>query len=336
MSRRIPQQKRSRCTNRGYRGMPGTATSLPLLVVFAGMVGLACHRRAEVSSQSEVQSRMPQFVLRGDVRLRLFSYAGDGIERNPVLAIHGGPGVLSREFEQRVALLAALGAPVFWYRQRGIVPSTRSSSDDYSMIAYARDAASVARAIGKPPLIVAFSFGAFAAIDAVSADPHLARGLVLVNPPPPTLEADDEVRRIMRENLSWHAATGGLPADWSEAEGCDAVYVWATALDAPPREYLRFPMICDDDLARRTSAQMGAYDARGTFQAIETPTLIVRGEHDVFRTVLKFEDLGGPSASYAMIESCGHFLLSESGCAQQLVQSIAGWLDRQKLDDSAR
>src|SRR5262249_7853218 len=81
-----------------------------------------------------------------------------------MLAIHGGPGLFTKGFETEIASLTSLGVDVAWFPQRGLAPSTAPASRDYSLRAHADDIAAVARALDDRPIVIAFSWGALAAI----------------------------------------------------------------------------------------------------------------------------------------------------------------------------
>ncbi|MEM6305154.1 MAG: alpha/beta fold hydrolase [Pseudomonadota bacterium] len=109
-----------------------------------------------------------------------FAQAAGPAEATPVLLAHG-TAAWSGFWSREVTYLASKGYNAIAFDMPPFGYSERPANGDYSRPAQAKRILDLARAQPRPPIMVAHSFGAAAATEAVLRDPRSFAGLIIVN-----------------------------------------------------------------------------------------------------------------------------------------------------------
>lgn len=313
-------------TRETFRRRP---TSLCFLVTL-----LSCrHPRSHAAGEHPdgASDTMSEFVNVGKgVRLAVFRRDARDPRSGSILAVHGGPGIVSSSFGS-ILDISMLGFDATWFAQRGVPPSPQLEIgyglDDY--VADIRAIADVARR-HRPFVVVAFSFGALPSVQAFS-DGLDADGLVLVSPAPPDWRANMHMNKLAESQAAWMDAMGELPFGWREWPFCEAASARATVLDVPPQAFARLSLACSERSAKSTSRSMRGYDVTAAFAKIVVPVLVVRGDRDLGGRVRKFEDLPAREMATRVLAGCGHAVLSDQRCRSALFAAIEAWAGSGRL-----
>jgi len=176
----------------------------------------------------------------GELRVRVLTGPEHG---PPVLFLHG----VSRSGRDFVPLFPALAGSwqLHTLDHRGHGGSDRAPRRAYRITDYARDAAAVVRALGRPVVLFGHSLGAVTAAAVAAAEPGLVRAAVLEDPPSAEPVRLGEVR--------------------------DAAALRLSARCLPQLDRSVFDPVLDGTWFR-------GYDEDAVWKAIRCPVLLLRGE----------------------------------------------------------
>lgn len=152
-----------------------------LLAVLLVLAILALILFRVLASNREVGSAPPESGMYIDTPTQRFFVQAKGPEdAQPVLLAHG-TAAWSGFWAKEVELLAQAGYRAIAYDLPPFGYSARAADGDYTRPTQARRILDLARAQPKPPIMVAHSFGAAAATEAVLRDPRSFAGLIIVD-----------------------------------------------------------------------------------------------------------------------------------------------------------
>jgi proline iminopeptidase len=244
-------------------------------------------------------------------------------KREPILVVHGGPGMDHTYLLPGMTGLARAHRVVF-YDQRG---SGRTEGDvNASTVSFDRflsdiDALIDSLKLGQPVLL-GHSWGGFVAMRYAAKYPGRLRALILMNTEEPGQRYEAESIRLMRQRLTREdsvevARIAKTPemarSDTSAINATLRIYFRATFADRSLADRLAV------DLDTRTAKNMAPVatlvmgplmksDFWSEVATIRVPTLIVQGAQDVIPLALPRELAKTiPFAQLAIIENAGHF-----------------------------
>jgi non-heme chloroperoxidase len=263
-----------------------------------------------------VAAEAVQFAGAG-VRLVGERWAGDE-NAPPVLLLHGG-GQTRHSWARTAERLAAGGHTAYALDLRGHGDSDWAPDGDYSLDAFTGDIAAVARAIGRPPVLVGASLGGITSLVVAGEHPELAAGLVLVDVVVSLEPAG--VKRIV------DFMTGHLDGFATLDEVADAIAAYNPHRRRPRnldglRKNVRLGpdgrwhwhwdpafMRIDDEPRRR-----GRLDRlRAAAAGLAVPTLLVRGARSDVVSDAGIADMLAlvPSAEVADVQAAGHMVAGD-------------------------
>jgi proline iminopeptidase len=243
--------------------------------------------------------------------------------REPILVVHGGPGMDHTYLLPGMLGLAKSHRMVF-YDQRG---GGRTDGDvNASTVSFDRFLADVDAVIDSlklgRPVLLGHSWGGFVAMRYAARYPDRLRALILMNTEEPGQRYEAESFRLMRQRLTRDdsievARIAKTPemarSDTSAINGTLRIYFRATFADRSLAEQLSV------DLDARTAKNMAPVatlvmgplmesDFWSEVATIRVPTLIVQGAQDVIPLAMPRELAKTiPFAQLAIIENAGHF-----------------------------
>lgn len=260
-------------------------------------------------------------------------------EGDPVVVVHGGPGMDHRYLRPGLDILASDHALVY-YDQRGTGRSAAElDSASIHLDAFVADIEALRQALGHERVtVLGHSFGGLIAMGYALAHPDRTRALVLLNTVEPGSRFREETMRrsaalrgpedleAMRELLSsaeyarrdpatlsrfYRLAFRGTLRNPSHLDELNLEMAPATARNGP-------------DVARLLGGSVSDLDWWGRLESLAVPTLVVAGRHDPTPLPMA-EALAGaiPGARLAVLET-GHFPYVEDPSA--LAAAVASFL----------
>ncbi len=241
---------------------------------------------------------------------------------DPIIVIHGGPGLDHNYLRPGLDMLASSHALVY-YDQRGTGLSTADlDSAGINFDAFVSDVDTLRAALGYDRVtVLAHSFGALIGLAYAMRYPDRIRALILMDPVEPGSRWKDETAQ--------RAKAARTPADSAElaklmgSEGFKArdpatvseVYrlEFRPEFHDPSRE-----AALNLDLARSTAqngpvvdsllgASMGTIDWWGRLSSIQTPTLVLQGRYDLIPVAMAQALADSLPAGRLKILDSGHF-----------------------------
>ncbi len=260
--------------------------------------------------------------------LRVF--ARGRVSAPALVAVNGGPG-WSHDYMAATWDLAARGARVVLYDQRGTGDSSRPAAGDYGLPAYVADLDAVRAWTGQPRVVVlGHSFGAMLALAYAGAHPDRVRALVVVDAMP--LRAADLpaagaiAERQLQARASAHPASKvpRVGDDCWPEEHADAITAFTR--DESPFEPAFSGQRCSVATALGTMRALGDYDVTPALSAVHAPVLYVRGEADEPQMVSEGEVLRAlPHARRVVLPGCGHYVMIE--CRAAFDEAVGAFLE---------
>jgi proline iminopeptidase len=259
------------------------------------------------------------------------SLAGEG---EPVLLLHGGPGLPWTYLQPLIDELAA-GYRVAVYQQRGLAPSTAGAP--YDMATQAGDVVAVLGELGwARAAIVGHSSGGHLLLHVLAAHPERVAAALIVD----TLggvgdggEAafDDELLRrtpardVARvEHLERQAMAGeGTEADLAESMRLLWPAYFADPPNAPPAPEMTLSVEAYAETFESLHAELPALAAR--LAAVAVPTLFVHGAGGPMPVTASTDTAlaMGPAAEVEVLENAGHFpWLELPGCVRAALDRL--------------
>lgn len=296
-----------------------------LLALLALLAAAAFTNARPGSAESSSPLVVEGFVDAGDgVQLR-YRRLGDSAE--PVIVLHGGPGLTMEYLAADLSALAGERSVIF-YDQRGAGRSTLVS-DPAALDAqrYADDLEAVRRHFGLERLtLIGHSWGAgVAALYAIRHPERIAR-IVLVGPMPLRRSEFDRsfaaiaASRPPEEAQQIRAAAAAVRVDAGSAEKCRAFYaLWFRPFFADPTAMSRTRGdFCSGSpealrngglvVGRHTAPSLGDFDWRNPLQRVSSPVLVVHGRQEVIPISAAEEWVAAlPDSRLLLVEGAGHF-----------------------------
>lgn len=304
------------------RAQPAPSTTRILLALLTA-TAVASPGRAAGDPPAPVA--VEGYVVAGEgVRLR---YRRVGESGDPVVVLHGGPGLTSAYLADDLAPLAR-GRSVVFYDQRGAGGSTLvADAAGLDAQRFVDDLDAVRRHFGLERLtLVGHSWGAgVAALYAMRHPDRLSR-MVLVGPMPLRRGELDRsfaaiaASRPPEDAERFRAARDAVRADPGNAEACRAFYaLWFRPFFADPVAMARMrgdfcagsPEALRNgglNVGRHTMASLGDFDWRESLQRITAPVLVLHGSREVIPVSAAEEWAAAfPDARLQLVEGAGHF-----------------------------
>ena len=161
--------------------MRRTLLKFLVLLLILAVLFLVLLRLAAVQRESENQSSAPT---RGTMiqtqSLSFYTLSSGPTEGQPVLLAHGS-AAWSGFWEKEVTELGEAGYRAIAFDMPSFGYSDRPPDGDYSRAAQAKRILDLVGTLDTPPVMIAHSFGAAAATEAVLLDPKAFAGLIIVN-----------------------------------------------------------------------------------------------------------------------------------------------------------
>lgn len=224
---------------------------------------------------------------------RLFYQAvGTG---DPIVVVHGGPGLDHRYLRPGLDVLASLGSVVY-YDQRGTGRSEFELTEDaITWDAFVEDIDRLRQVLGHDRItVVGHSFGGLLALDYARRYPDRTRALILLNTvePGPRWQAEARARQQAARTPADSAAMADLVGTeaFQARDAATMSRYYRLAFRAVVRDAARIDAL-DLDLDGRTARQgpevatllggsMGAIDWWDSLGEVRVPTLVVHGRAD--------------------------------------------------------
>ena len=253
-----------------------------------------------------------------DANIYYETYGTGGV---PLVLLHGG---LYGYIDEFGALIGELSK-----HRRVIAIATRGhgrsdiGAQPFSYALFADDAFAVIRHETSHPGakvdVLGFSDGAITSYVLASAHPELVRRLVAIGGP--------------RKFSDWtlNAQADQKKAKPSDVERDSPQFVAERKKLMPqPERWLEF----NEKLMALWTGPVNVTDAQ--IQSIQSPTLIIMGDHDPYNQIAKMVELFQllPKGELAIIPGCGHVVLDCKG--PFTIEAVEEFLDRQRRSETAR
>ena len=283
----------------------------------------------------DAQSARQGLLSLEDARI-FYEVLGSG---EPILIIHGGPGLDHRYLRPGLDALAARHTLIY-YDQRGTGRSTTEiGPETISLGAFVEDIEALREVLGYERIhVLTHSFGSRIGLTYAHRYPDRVRSLVLLNPVEPGSRFGAETARRRAEARTPEDSAELAMLTTSEAyEARDAAtlaHVFTVAFRAAMQNPDRVDELDLDlmdttarqgqDVAELLGRELGTVDGWGRLSEIEAPTLVIHGRFDLpplaMATALS-EAL--PNGRLTVLES-GHFPYVED--RDGLVAAVSGFL----------
>ncbi len=261
-------------------------------------------------------------------------------EGEPVIVVHGGPGMEHSYLLPELAR-ALPGRRLVFYDQRGTGRSLgQVDSTTVTLDRFLDDIDSVRAALGVERVdLLAHSFGGFLALRYADRNPDRIRRLILLSTVEPGFRyaAESQERRNARRQLVDQRMLDSLTTSDAfrarDRETVNRVYELAFKPSFGNADVAERLKIEFTDRTARNSGRvaqflvgpLGQYDDWGLLPGIEVPTLIVHGDADLLPLEAAAEMAAQmPAAHLASIEGVGHFPWLED--AERTREVVEGFL----------
>ncbi len=266
-----------------------------------------------------------------------YSYQGEG---EPVIVIHGGPG-LDHTYLNEVYLQLAKQFGVVCYDQRCSGESGGNPTlGTITLGTFLHDLEALRKGLGFETVhILGHSWGAFLAMIYACRFPDRVKSVVLMNPSPATYEGMRELavnvqkRHSPEDREALARLSISEPFLFGEVEPVNTfMTLWFKAYLADPSRV----NLLDFRLAPRTAKnwarinsymlrQLGAFDVRRELAQIYAPTLVISGSKDIIPEYCVEDILINITTSRKkLIEGTGHFSFLEA--PDQVYPAITSFL----------
>jgi proline iminopeptidase len=270
-----------------------------------------------------------QHLATAQAKLHIEEWGGEG---QPVVLVHGGPGLYG--YQKEVAnRLARHGYRVWDYYQRGGPESLSASTGPFTLSTFQEDLRAVIEMVidetGEAPTLVGHSWGGLLTLTTLSLYPHLARKAVVVGCMPfcsrgmSTFLANIDARLDEAERLRRSENFAKLFGATDEA---DRETMFIKMSDAIFKTYQR-------NATRQFSAELTGWSASSFFavhgdvanvfqqgrildelRAVQCPVAMIHGDYDPSPGFDIRDQLAASLNDFkaTMIENCGHYPWWES------------------------
>ena len=283
-------------------------------------------------------------------------YKLQGTGQEPLIVLHGGPGLSSAYLAPDLGLLARDHALIF-YDQRGAGRSTVLTDSTRLRIAdHLRDLEAVRQHFGLERVtLLGHSWGAALAAFYARAHPDRVARLILVDPVP--ARRTPWMQQFGRNLRGWmDSATAARFAELAQArrEASDPVAAcqayWAVFIhgyfsdprDATLPARMRGDVCSDPPEAIRNGGLVSAsvlgpfgdWDWREDFRDVQVPVLVIHGDKDPIPAASAAEwQAAFPKATLVLVKSAGHFPYVEQ--PEAFLRAVDSFL-RQGLSESTK
>ena len=284
---------------------------------------------------AEAQGARQGMLSLEDARL-FYEIRGEG---EPVIVVHGGPGLDHRYLRPGLDVLANRHSLVY-YDQRGTGRSTaKVGPETISLAAFVADIDALREALGFGRVhILTHSFGSRIGLAYARVHPERVRSLILMNPVEPGTRFNAETQR--RRMAARTPADSAELADLTTSEGFAARdpatlgRVFQVAFRAAMRDPERVSELNltlapatarhGQDVAELLGNELGTIDGWALLGDVEAPTLVLHGRYDLPPVQMSTEMAQAlPDGRLEVLES-GHFPYVED--RDGLLAAVSGFL----------
>jgi proline iminopeptidase len=284
---------------------------IAILVVLAA---LAVFVPADASAQ-----RARQGLLSLETARIFYEVVGEG---EPIIVIHGGPGLDHSYLQPGLDALAIRHALVY-YDQRGTGRSVAAlDSTAINLDAFVADIDALREALGYDRVsLLAHSWGALVGIEYAARHPEAVRGLILMNPVEPGSRFREQL--AVRQQAARTAEDSTDLATLSALEGFEArdpatlsqwyrVMFRQTLRDRARIDELQLDLAQSTakngpDVAQLIGTSIGELDWWDRLPTIQVPTLVLHGQYDVLPLAMSQALAGAFPAGRVVVLESGHF-----------------------------
>jgi proline iminopeptidase len=284
---------------------------IAILVVLAA---LAAFVPADASAQ-----RARQGLLSLETARIFYEVVGEG---EPIIVIHGGPGLDHSYLQPGLDALAIRHALVY-YDQRGTGRSVAAlDSTAINLDAFVADINALREALGYDRVsLLAHSWGALVGIEYAARHPESVRGLILMNPVEPGSRFREQL--AVRQQSARTAEDSTELATLSALEGFEArdpatlsqwyrVMFRQTLRDRARIDELQLDLAESTakngpDVAQLIGTSIGELDWWDRLPTIQVPTLVLHGQYDVLPLAMSQALAGAFPAGRVVVLESGHF-----------------------------
>jgi proline iminopeptidase len=282
--------------------------------LIAILVVLAAFVPADASAQ-----RARQGLLSLETARIFYEVVGEG---EPIIVIHGGPGLDHSYLQPGLDALAIRHALVY-YDQRGTGRSVAAlDSTAINLDAFVADIDALRETLGYERVsLLAHSWGALLGIEYAARHPEAVRGLILMNPVEPGSRFREQL--AVRQQSARTAEDSTELATLTALEGFEArdpgtLSLWYRVMF---RQTLRDRARIDEleldlaestakngpDVARLIGTSIGELDWWDRLPTIQVPTLVLHGRHDVLPLAMSQALAEAFPVGRVVVLESGHF-----------------------------
>jgi len=284
----------------------------------ARLAAVAALAQALGASAAAAQ-RARQGLLSLETARLYYEVVGEG---EPIIVVHGGPGLDHAYLQPGLDALAARNTLVY-YDQRGTGRSVANlDSTGISLDAFIEDIDALRQALGYERVtLLAHSWGALLALEYASRHAESTRALILMNPVEPgsrfRQQQEERQRRARTVEDSTELATLTATEGFAARDPATVSQFYRVMFRQSLRDRSRIDQL-DLDLAEATAkngpevarllgVSMGEVDWWERLPTIQVPTLVVHGRYDLVPSAMSQALAGAlPRGRVAVLES-GHF-----------------------------
>ncbi len=272
-------------------------------------------------------------------------------EGDPLIVIHGGPGLTQDYLLPQMDRLAETHRVIF-YDQRGCGRSTgKIDADSMQIKTYLEDLEAVREAFGyKKVAVLGHSWGGFLAMQYAIAHPEAVDKLILLNTMSPsseefTLFVKEWTQRMAPYLETLNAIKESKEFAMGDPKSCERYYqiIFRRYCYNPDKADLLnlslSPKAAIDGskiyALFRENLFTKPFDFHDQLQALSMPTLIIHGDCDPIpaSTAQRLHE-SIPGSKFILLPSCGHFPYVES--PEELFHELRGFLSQTTSDESSK
>lgn len=244
-------------------------------------------------------------------------YDTEGVGRETVVVVHGGPGLPHEYFHPLLSNLGKYMRLVYFDRRADIL-SRNSSTDVMSLVEMAEEIDELRKTLGLNRItLLAHSFGGAIALTYALRYPDNVKRLILTSTAASIENPAEAEKRLVKtlssDELSAYNSTdaGGSPCDRVRRR-YRALYPHYFHL-VPSAELLDFGVysVYFDSLAKKLvlASRAGGFDVRSALDRIKAPVLVFGGRHDLVTPLSDVREMadGLPQSKLVVMEHSGHF-----------------------------
>jgi proline iminopeptidase len=274
---------------------------------------------AALAPRDATAQRARQGLLSLETARIFYEVVGEG---EPIIVVHGGPGLDHSYLQPGLDALAIRHALVY-YDQRGTGRSVAAlDSTAINLDAFVADIDALRQTLGYERVsLLAHSWGALIALEYAARHPETLRGLILMNPVEPgsrfreQLEARQQSARTAEDSTELAALT---TLEGFEARDPATLSQWYRVMF---RQTLRDRERIDElqldlsestakngpDVAQLIGTSIGTLDWWERIPTIQVPTLVLHGRYDVLPVAMSQELAAAFPAGRVVVLESGHF-----------------------------